>query len=84
MSNLIVVAKYLYPLDANIAKVSLECAGITAFIGDEHTPSLQWSYSDVVGGVCVFVEKEHEDEAKSILKDDLSLILDVECKSKVA
>lgn len=67
VSKFVVVAKYSFPLDANIAKASLESEGIPAHIADEHTVNMQWLYSDAVGGVRLFVPEQFEVEAKTIL-----------------
>ena len=77
MSNFVVVSKYSFPLDANIAKASLESEGIPAHIADEHTVNMQWLYSNAIGGVRLFVPEEFEAEAKAILdinfSDDVDL-----------
>lgn len=72
MSNLVVVARYSFPLDAQIAKSNLESAGIAAYIADEHTINMQWLYSDALGGVRVLVAASDLEEAREILGEDFS------------
>ena len=67
MSRFVVISKYSFPLDAHIAKASLESEGIPAYIADEHTINMQWLYSDALGGVRLYVLEEFETEAKAIL-----------------
>ncbi|MGB0937143.1 MAG: DUF2007 domain-containing protein [Colwellia sp.] len=83
MSHLIVIAKYSFPLDANIAKASLESAGIPAFIADEHTINMQWLYSDAMGGVRLLIAEEHEKEASEILNGNFSTTVDTACESDI-
>ena len=51
MSRFVVISKYSFPLDAHIAKASLESEGIPAYIADEHTINMQWLYFDALGNV---------------------------------
>ena len=67
MSRFVVISKYSFPLDAHIAKASLESEGIPAYIADEYTINMQWLYSDALGGVKLYVPEEFETEAKAIL-----------------
>jgi hypothetical protein len=77
MSKLVVVTKFSFPLDANIAKANLESIGIPAFIADEHTINMQWLYSDAMGGVRLFVPEQHYDEALEMIEADFSSVVDV-------
>lgn len=72
MSHLVVVGRYSFPLDAQIAKSNLESAEITAYIADEHTINMQWLYSDALGGVRLMVSESDVEEAKEILAQDFS------------
>lgn len=71
-NNLIEIASFSYPHEAQIAKASLESAGIPAFITDENTINMQWLYSDALGGVRLLVPRECEVEAKELLSTDFS------------
>ncbi len=69
---MIVVARFEYPHEAQIARMNLEAAGITAFIADENTINMQWLYSNAMGGVRLFVHHDDRIEAQAILKSDFS------------
>ncbi|SET42336.1 putative signal transducing protein [Thalassotalea agarivorans] len=72
MSKLVVVARFSYPLNANIAKAALDTAGIDSFVADEHTINMQWLYSDAMGGVRLYVNEDKLEQARSILATDFS------------
>ena len=69
---MIVVARFSYAYEAQIAKTSLETAGIHSFIADENTINMQWLYSNAMGGIRLFVDHENYDLALSILNTDFS------------
>ena len=73
--NLKQIASYSFPYEAQIAKASLRAANIPAFITDEHTINMNWLYSNALGGVRVFVPVEYESEAKQLITQDFSEIL---------
>mgnify|MGYP001279760102 CR=1 FL=1 len=79
---MIVVARFSFPHEAQIAKSSLEAAGIECRIADEHTINAQWLYSNAIGGVRLIVDEENSELAKSILSTDYSLAVDanIECE----
>lgn len=78
MNNSVVVGRYTYPFEAQIARASLEHAGIPAFIADEQTIHMDWLMSDAMGGIRLHVAKEHEVEAIKILQTDFSDALNAE------
>ena len=92
MNHSVVVARFSFPIDANIAKANLDSVGIPSYIADEHTVNMQWLYSDALGGVRLFVPEQFFEEAREVLSldfsDDVDLICDVEsnrcpqCKSQ--
>ncbi|MDT9694371.1 DUF2007 domain-containing protein, partial [Streptomyces sp. P9(2023)] len=63
---------FSFPHEAHIAKASLESAGITSFIADEHTVNTQWLYSNAIGGVRLLVAEDDAKEALEILNSDFS------------
>ncbi|MHA2938279.1 putative signal transducing protein [Vibrio sp. RC27] len=75
---MVVLTKFSFPLDANIAKANLESVGIPAFIADEHTINMQWLYSDAMGGVRLLVPEEHYDEALELIGEDFSNVVEPE------
>jgi len=79
MAKTVLVASFSFPHEAQIARASLESAGIPAFIADEHTISMQWLYSNALGGVKVLVPVEYAEEAKSILNTDYSADVEAQC-----
>jgi len=70
--NLIEIASFSSPLEAHIAKASLEAAEIPVFIADEHTINMYWLYSNAIGGVRVLVPNEYAVEAKELISNDFS------------
>ncbi|WP_299587071.1 DUF2007 domain-containing protein [uncultured Microbulbifer sp.] len=73
---LVTIARFSFPYEAQIAKVRLESEGIEAFIADEHTINMQWLYSDAMGGVRLQVTETDVDEARDILNQDRSALVD--------
>lgn len=69
---MITIARYSLPIEAQIARASLEAAGIPAFIADEHTINMNWLYSDALGGVRLQVPAAHAEEALALLQADHS------------
>lgn len=81
--NQIQIASYSFPHEANIAKASLEAAGIPASIADEHTINMDWLYSNALGGVRLFVPVECEEEARALIEQDFSHIVDEEFEQSI-
>ncbi len=75
---MIVVARFSYAYEAQIAKTSLETAGIHSFIADENTINMQWLYSNAMGGIRLFVEQENYELALAILNTDFSDSIKIE------
>ena len=71
-SSLVTIASFSFPYEANLAKASLEAAGIPAFVADEHTINMQWLYSHAMGGVRVQVPRAFAEEAYLLLQADFS------------
>lgn len=78
MEKPVVVASYSFPHEAQIAKASLESAGIPAILSDEHTINMQWLYSNALGGVKLLVPPKFFEDAKNILETDYSADVDAE------
>jgi len=78
MHNQVQIASYSFPHEAHIAKASLEAANIPATIADEHTINMDWLYSNALGGVRLFVPVQYEAEARALIEQDFSLIVDEE------
>lgn len=82
MTKLVVLANFSLPIDANIAKSNLDSVGIPAFIADELTINMQWGYSVGLGGVRLFVAEENVEFAYSVINQDFSSSVDLECETK--
>lgn len=68
---LITIARFSFPYEAHIAKSRLASEGIPAYVVDEHTISMQWLYSNALGGVRLQVPKDFEVIAQEILNVEL-------------
>lgn len=77
-SRLITIASYSLPHEAHIARAHLEAEGIPVNVADEHTITMQWLYSNALGGIKLQVPPECEERAKEILAQDFSELLDEE------
>ncbi len=77
-NNLKQIASFTFPHEAQIAKASLDAANIPAFIADEHTISMQWLYSNALGGVRLSVPAEYEIEALELINQNFSDTLEEE------
>ncbi len=70
--NFTEIASFSFPIEANIAKASLESADIPAFQTNKNVINMQWLYSHAMGGVKLFVPLELEAEGRTILSADFS------------
>lgn len=68
--NLITAASYSTALDAHLAKTRLDSAGVFAVIFDEHTVTMNWLFSDLIGGVKIKVLEDDLESARLILDSD--------------
>jgi len=71
--QLVTLASYLNPLDAEMAKGMLESNGIEVFLLDAQTASMGWGYNWVVGGVKVQVRQSDLETARQLLQDATEL-----------
>ena len=69
---LVTLRSYRDPIDAELGKARLESAGIPAVILDQHLVSIQWLYSNAVGGVKLTVDESDLDAALQVLGEDRS------------
>jgi len=68
--KLFTIARYSQSVDAYLAKTRLDAAGIECFILDENLISMNWLYSNALGGVKLQVELSDAEEAKKILEEE--------------
>jgi len=64
---LVTVASYTQALEARVALTRLEDAGIPAFLTDENLVTMNWTWSNAVGGVKLQVSDEHATRAVELL-----------------
>lgn len=65
---LVTVVSFSTAPEAHLAKSKLEASGIDATVVDDQTVSINWLYSNAVGGVKVKVLKKDLERARAILK----------------
>ena len=71
--DLVTVDRFLFLADAEIARATLEAAGIDAVLVDENIVRMSWGDAQAHGGVRLQVRAEDADEARAILAEtDLS------------
>jgi len=72
---LVTLRAYINPIDAELARAQLDLAGIAATVQDQHLVSIQWLYSNAIGGVKVKVDEEDLSAAREILDQENSAAL---------
>lgn len=73
---LVTIASFSFPHEAHIARAKLESEAIPATLADEYTISMQWLYSNALGGVKVQVPAPFAQRAIEILTQDNSDLLE--------
>jgi tetratricopeptide (TPR) repeat protein len=66
-NNLVTIATFSYPTEAYIPKTKLESEGIWSFVADADTVTINWLYSNAIGGVKLKVKEEDAEKALEIL-----------------
>ena len=66
--ELITVAKYSHPTEADPVVACLESEGIECFLTNEHTVTMNWLWSNAIGGVGVRVKAADVERASEILQ----------------
>lgn len=64
---LVTVASYSQPLEARVALGRLEDEGIPVFLADENVVTMDWTWSNALGGVRLQVPENHAARAADIL-----------------
>ncbi len=67
MGDLVTVRVFTNVPEAHVACTALLAAGLEASLRDEHLVSMQWLYSNAVGGVKLQVPAEQAEEARALL-----------------
>ena len=71
--DLVTIDRFLFIANAEIARATLEAAGIDAVLVDENIVRMSWGDAQAHGGVRLQVRAEDADEARAILEEtDLS------------
>jgi len=65
--DLVTIATFSYPMEAELAKAKLDSEGIFAFVADGYTVTMNWLYSNAMGGVKLQVPEPDVERALDIL-----------------
>ncbi len=76
--ELVTIATFSTAVEADLARARLESEGIECFLADEHTVTVNWLYSQAVGGVKLQVREADAQRAVEILKGTSTLAEDAE------
>jgi len=66
--DLYVVARYMIPMDANLAQGCLEASGIPAMLADAHLMQTDLLLAPALGGVRLLVDAQHLQQAYAVLE----------------
>lgn len=69
--ELVTVATFSAPYEAQLAKGLLETNGIQAFVADEYTIGINWFYSNALGGVRVQVAETDAGQSLKLLDSEV-------------
>ncbi len=72
--RLVTVACFSQPLEARVALTRLEDAGIPAFLADENLVTMNWTWSNAVGGVKLQAREEDATHAMRLLDGDTPVV----------
>jgi hypothetical protein len=64
----ITVATFSHQIEAHLAKAKLESEGLECRLADEHIVSINWLFSDAVGGIKLRVSEKDAERAREILR----------------
>ena len=67
--KLVTVKTFSSTWEADLAKIQLEACGIPAFILDSHTISVNWLFSNAIGGIKLQVFEDQVTDAKEVLSN---------------
>ena len=66
-SNLVTVATFADPVEANLAKNRLEASGVRAFLANEETVDMNWLLGNALGWIRLEVGDQDADAARAVL-----------------
>jgi hypothetical protein len=64
--------------EASIAKSILDSAGIESYLADDNLVRLDWFYSNLIGGIKLFVQPQDAEEANNLLNQGVPEKFDVD------
>src|SRR5947209_1427456 len=65
--QMVTIANCNLPAEAHAMRLHLEAAGITVFLADELTVTMDWLLSNAIGGVKVQVPEHYAEQATTLL-----------------
>jgi hypothetical protein len=68
--KLVTVAAFSLPIEAQLARLRLESHGVECRIDDENIISINWLYSDAIGGVKLKVRESDAERAREVLESE--------------
>jgi Flp pilus assembly protein TadD len=73
--DLVTIATFSQPAEAHVMRTKLQAEGVWSFVADEGIVTMNWLYTNVVGGVKLQVRKRDVERAHDILglKEDTEL-----------
>ena len=78
-SGLAIVAVFLYPHEAELARARLESGGLAAWVLDGHPIGMDWQLCAALGGIKVAVAPEDATRARELLSEDFcAALLEIE------
>jgi hypothetical protein len=63
----VTIAAFIHPIEAHLAKTKLASVGIESFLADEHIASMDWHFSNAVGGIKLKVDGSAAERAVRVL-----------------
>lgn len=64
----VTVATFSHQIEAHLAKAKLESEGLECRLADEHIVSINWLFSDAVGGIKLMVSEKDAERAREMLR----------------
>jgi hypothetical protein len=74
--RLVVAGAFTSVHEAELARSVLEAAGIASALANEHLVSMNWLYSNAVGGVQVLISEDRFEEGRSLLESHAAVMDD--------
>lgn len=72
------IGSYSLPIEAQIAKARLRSVNIPVRIDDEYMINMNWLYSNLLGGIRLWVPEQYESDARYLIDHNFSCDVDEE------